>query len=37
MQKIFGKENFYLELQNHGLDDERRVNYGLKLISEKYL
>ena len=35
MREIFG-EDFYLELQNHGLDDERRANYGLKLISEKY-
>ena len=35
MRDIFG-EDFYLELQNHGLDDERRVNYGVKLISEKH-
>ncbi len=34
MRDIFG-EDFYLEIQNHGLDDERRVAYGLKLISEK--
>ena len=33
-KEIFG-DDFYLELQNHGLDDERRVNYGLKLIGEK--
>ena len=32
---IFG-EDFYLEIQNHGLDDERKVAYGIKLISEKY-
>ena len=31
---IFG-EDFYLEIQNHGLDDERKVAYGIKLISEK--
>ncbi|MBQ8303016.1 MAG: DNA polymerase III subunit alpha [Clostridia bacterium] len=35
MRDIFG-DDFYLELQNHGLDDERRVNFGLKLISDKY-
>ncbi len=34
-KSIFG-EDFYLEIQNHGLDDERKANYGLKLISEKY-
>ena len=33
-KEIFG-EDFYLEIQSHGLDDERRANYGLKLISEK--
>ncbi len=32
---LFG-EDFYLEVQNHDLDDERRVAYGIKLISEKY-
>ena len=35
MRDVFG-DDFYLELQNHGLDDERRVNFGLKLISDKY-
>ena len=35
LKEIFG-EDFYLEVQNHGLDDERRANYGLKLISEKH-
>ena len=35
LREIFG-EDFYLEVQNHGLDDERRANYGLKLISEKH-
>ena len=34
-KEIFG-EDFYLEVQNHGLDDERRACYGLKLISEKH-
>ena len=34
MKELFG-EDFYLEIQNHGLEDERRVAFGLKLISEK--
>ena len=34
MKALFG-EDFYLEVQNHGLDDERKVAYGIKLISEK--
>ncbi|MBR2343414.1 MAG: DNA polymerase III subunit alpha [Clostridia bacterium] len=34
MKDIFG-EDFFLEVQNHGLDEERRVAFGLKLISEK--
>ena len=34
MKSLFG-EDFYLEIQNHGLDDERRVAYGIKLLSEK--
>lgn len=33
-KNLFG-EDFYLEVQNHGLDDERKVCYGLKIISEK--
>ena len=34
-KQIFG-EDFYLEIQNHGLDEERKVAYGIKLISEKH-
>ena len=33
-KQIFA-DDFYLEVQNHGLDDERKVAYGIKLISEK--
>ena len=33
--ELFG-EDFYLEIQNHGIDDERKVAYALKLISEKH-
>ena len=32
--EIFG-EDFYLEVQNHGLDDERRAAFGIKTISER--
>ena len=35
LKEIFG-DDFYLEIQNHGLDDERKVAYGLKLIGEKH-
>ena len=35
MKELFG-DDFYLEIQNHGMDDERRVAYALKLIGEKY-
>jgi DNA polymerase-3 subunit alpha len=35
MRDIFG-DDFYLEVQNHGMDEERRVAYALKLIGEKY-
>ena len=34
MKGIFG-DDFYLEVQNHGLDEERKVAYGIRLISEK--
>ena len=34
MKELFG-DDFYLEVQNHGMDDERRVAYALKLIGEK--
>ena len=34
MKEIFG-EDFYLEIQDHGLDDERRACFGLALMSEK--
>ncbi|MGB6038635.1 MAG: DNA polymerase III subunit alpha, partial [Gordonia sp. (in: high G+C Gram-positive bacteria)] len=34
-QEIFGKENFYLELMEHGLEIERRVRTGLLDIGNK--
>ncbi|MBQ8690179.1 MAG: DNA polymerase III subunit alpha [Clostridia bacterium] len=35
MRDLF-EDDFYLEIQNHGLDDERRVAYALSLISKKH-
>lgn len=35
MKALFG-DDFYLEVQNHGLDDERKVAYGIKVISERH-
>ncbi len=34
-QDIFGKENYFLELMDHGLDIERRVRDGLIEIGKK--
>ena len=34
-QEIFGKDNFYLELMDHGIDIERRVREGLLDIGRK--
>lgn len=34
-EKIFGKGNFYLEIQNHGLKEQLRVLEGIAKISEK--
>lgn len=31
--EIFGRENFFLEIQNHGLEDERKVRDALKKFS----
>lgn len=32
---VFGRENFYLELQNHGIKEQLTVNNGLKRISKE--
>ena len=32
---IFGSENFYLEMQNHGIADEAKVTAAIRLISER--
>ncbi|HEY9524726.1 MAG TPA: DNA polymerase III subunit alpha [Thermopolyspora sp.] len=34
-QDIFGKDNYYLEVMDHGLDIERRVRDGLTSISKE--
>lgn len=33
---IFGRDRFYLEMQNHGLEEERTVNEELVKIADKY-
>ncbi len=33
--ELFGKDNYYLELQNHGLPEQMSVNGGLKRISRE--
>ena len=34
-KNLFGKDSFYLELQNHGLKEQIIVNEGLKKLSEE--
>lgn len=34
-REIFGRENFFLELQNHGLEEQRRINSGLLRLSQE--
>ncbi len=33
--EIFGKDNFYLELQDHGIPEQRQVNAGLQEIARR--
>ncbi len=33
---IFGRDNFYLEVQNHGISDETRVNFKLLEYAKEY-
>ncbi len=33
---IFGRDNFFLELQDHGLQEEARVNTALAKLAEEY-
>ncbi len=34
-REIFGEDNFFLELQDHGLPEQLRVNAGLRRLSEE--
>ena len=34
--EIFGRENFFLEIQKHGLPEERKANAGLVELAKKY-
>ena len=34
-QEIFGKDNYYLEMQDHGIPDQRTVNQGLMRMHEE--
>ncbi len=33
--QIFGKDRFYLEIMDHGIEEQRRVNLGLLRVREK--
>ncbi len=35
MADIFGEDNFYLELQDHGIDEQRAVNQGVMRLSRE--
>lgn len=34
--ELFGKENFFLEVMDHGLEEEKTVNRGLVALSRKF-
>lgn len=34
--EIFGRENFYIELQDHGLPEQRTVNEGLLRLAQEF-
>ena len=35
LQNIFGKDNFFLEIQDHGMAEQKKVNPGLIALSRK--
>ena len=37
MRDIFGEDSFYLELQDHGIPEQREVNRGLLRIAQETL
>ena len=34
-QKVFGRDNYFIELQHHGLEEQKRVNPQLRRIAEE--
>lgn len=34
--EIFGKDNFFIEIQDHGMPEEKKANEGLIALAEKY-
>lgn len=34
-REIFGENNFFLEMQDHGLEDQKKVNLGLMRLSQE--
>ena len=34
-QRVFGKDNYYIELQNHGLEEQLRINPGLIRVAKE--
>ncbi|MGO3018715.1 MAG: PHP domain-containing protein, partial [Anaerococcus sp.] len=34
--EVFGRDNFFLEIQDHGLPEQRKVNHELLKLHEKY-
>ena len=34
-QSVFGKDNYFLEIQNHGIDEQQRINSDLVRLSEE--
>ena len=34
--EIFGRDNFFIEIQDHGMPEEKKANEGLTALAEKY-
>ncbi len=34
-QNVFGKDNYFIELQDHGIDEQRRINPGLIRVARE--
>ena len=35
--EIFGKDNFFLEIQDHGMPEEKKSNAGLIALAKKHV